>query len=283
MGKIRNGIRQIKYKFYAFARYFLFNGRGSPHSLPGHLIVSLTSYPPRFNTLHLTVKTLLSQDVKPDLTILVLYKEDKLRLPRSVFELVGDRFKIMTTDDDIKSFKKIVPVKKKYKSSFIVTADDDVYYESSWLKELCNGYENNKKHVIGHRAHKVTSNLENEINKYERWNFNISDNTPGKNVFLTGVGGVLYPPESLSEESMKDSIFTKLCPTADDVWLYFMIRKNGFKCKKVGRPFREISWGGTQEIGLFKKNISKSLNDDAVSRMIERYGNPLSDDYECLK
>jgi hypothetical protein len=41
-----------------------------PHNLPGELIVSLTSYPDRFPTLHKTVRSLLSQDMLADRTIL---------------------------------------------------------------------------------------------------------------------------------------------------------------------------------------------------------------------
>ena len=36
-----------------------------PHGLPGPLIVSLTSYGPRLASLHLTLKCLLRQSVRP--------------------------------------------------------------------------------------------------------------------------------------------------------------------------------------------------------------------------
>src|SRR3954466_7969070 len=57
---------------------------GRPHRLPGELIVSLTSYPPRYPTLAKTLKSLLAQDVWADRTILWLEEKDVSALPDDV-------------------------------------------------------------------------------------------------------------------------------------------------------------------------------------------------------
>ena len=46
------------------------------HSLDKELVVSLTSYPSRFNILPITIQSLLNQTVKPDRIILWLYEKD---------------------------------------------------------------------------------------------------------------------------------------------------------------------------------------------------------------
>ena len=46
--------------------------------------MSLTSYPPRFGTLHLTLACLLDQSVKPDHLILWIAREDIKELPDDI-------------------------------------------------------------------------------------------------------------------------------------------------------------------------------------------------------
>ena len=42
-----------------------------------------------------------------------------------------------------------------------------------------------------------------------------------------GVGGVLYPPHSLHELTLRQDLFINLTPLADDIWLNAMARLNG--------------------------------------------------------
>jgi hypothetical protein len=100
---------------------------GRQHPLPGKLIVSLTSYPLRFATLPLTLRSLLCQAVKPDRIVLWVPHDDEPIIPEAVRRLTSYGVEIRTTDD-IKSFKKIIPAVRAFPDAFIVTADDDVYY-----------------------------------------------------------------------------------------------------------------------------------------------------------
>jgi len=82
--------------------------RKRSHRLPGVLVVSLTSYPPRFGTLPLTLRSLLRQTVKPDHLILWIAPADFPLLPRSVTGLQACGLDLRVTED-IKSYKKIIP------------------------------------------------------------------------------------------------------------------------------------------------------------------------------
>src|SRR5579864_6248399 len=99
---------------------------GTPHGLPGTLVVSLTSYPPRFPTVALTLRCLLTQSIKPDHVILWIAHADEARLPPEVLALRALGLEIRSTED-LRSFKKIVPALRDFPDAFIVTADDDVY------------------------------------------------------------------------------------------------------------------------------------------------------------
>jgi hypothetical protein len=92
----------------------------------------------------------------------------------------------------------------------------------------------------------------------------------------TGVGGVLYPPHALHSDVTDSTLFMKLCPTADDLWFYWMARRAGATYRKVGGPFEQTLLPGTQEESLFAENAE--ANDRQIRNLVERYGMP--DDIE---
>lgn len=280
--KIRwNYIQQLMIDYYyrslSIIRYWSRASIIKRHSLPKRLIISLTSYPPRFHTLHLTLKTLLSQNVRPDLVVLALYKNDYFLLPKNVLSMQGDNFKIITTEKDIKSYTKLIPVKSCYPSDFIVTADDDTYYNRTWLREMVDNYDSNKKEALGHRAHLITTNEMGGIKNYKEWDWEITDKYASEKILLTGIGGNFYPPASLSPEVLNENEFMELCSTSDDIWFYFMLRKNGFVCRKIGNKFIAHSWWGTQKNALNYTNVHEDYNDKAIMNLMKKYGNPLVD------
>jgi hypothetical protein len=177
-------------------RSFLAPALQRAHGLPHPIIVSLTSYPPRFPTAHLTIKTLLSQSIRPDKVILWLYEPDLAQLPECIKQLQGKRFEVRTVNRDLRSHKKIVPAVKVFSESYIVTADDDIYYNYDWLAELIKHHDSSEKCLTGHRGHKITYDNFGSINKYVDWRWRIGGLQKGRDVFLTSGGGILFPPHS---------------------------------------------------------------------------------------
>src|SRR6185312_7028817 len=91
---------------HAVARFTRQTGR--PHGLHGELIVSLTSYPARFGVLGKTIKSLLSQTIRPDRTVLWVAHNDFVEIPTAVRNLEQHGLEIRLCED-IRSYKKIVP------------------------------------------------------------------------------------------------------------------------------------------------------------------------------
>ena len=92
--------------------------------------------------------------------------------------------------------------------------------------------------------------------------------------FPTGVGGVLYPPHSLDEEVLNESIFMDICTYADDVWLKAMALKKGTLSKKVYTHSSEdfLMNEEVQDIGLRNINIENDfLNDKQISTVFQKY------------
>lgn len=237
-----------------------------PHGLPGPLVVSLTSYPARFGSLHLVLRSLLTQTVRPDRVILWLDEGDQARLTPDIAALdIETRI-----CPNWRSYKKIVPTLTEAPDAFIVTADDDVYYDPDWLAGLV---AHAGAGVVAHRAHRITLRG-GQPTGYGDWQRNIAAPDAGPLIFPTGVGGVLYAPGVFHPDVTDAALFTELAPSADDVWLYWMHRLAGSNPAKIGGSFRITEWPGTQAQNLRGGNLTGDGNDRAVAALLDRYGFP---------
>lgn len=220
----------------------------------GDIIVSLTSYPARINTVNQTIETLLNQSFKADKVILWLApeqfpnKEDDL--PQQLLDL---KEKGLTIDwyHDIKSYKKLIPTLKKYPDAIIVTADDDALYAENWLEKLYRSFVKYPKDIQAHRVTKFY---------YSQMFQTISG---GKDYYhdasylnkLVGLGGVLYPPHCFYKDILDETLFLKLAPTNDDQWFWLQAALNNVKVRVVDNPIIEANYvQGTQETGLTRIN-----------------------------
>jgi hypothetical protein len=240
-----------------------------PHGLAGRLVLSVTSFPPRFPTLSLTLRGLLSQSVRPDATILWVAHRDRGLLPDDVIALQMFGLSIRTCDD-LGSYKKIVPLLETEAEAFVATADDDNYYPPNWLETLVAGQEKWPGAIICHTARVVQFDIEGRPKPYRQWP-RAASNLDGP-LLPTGFGGVLYPPGSLSAEATDRELFMKLSPTADDLWLKWMSARRNTPVHLVteGRPLFE--WPRSQRVNLVQTNIRGGGNDAQIKSLAEHFG-----------
>lgn len=243
------------------------------HNLPGELVVSLTSYPPRFNKLHLTLECLLNQSIKPDHIVLWIAKNDRKHLKPSILKLEKRGLKIEYCDD-IGSFKKIIPALKQYSNCFVVTADDDLYYWPTWLEELVKERNNDENEIVCHRAHRILKGNDGIPLPYSTWEFESTHSFANPDLFPTSGGGVLYPPGCFYADVSDVNTFQELTPKSDDIWLYWMMRMQGYKARKIASRPRMYSWLSTQKVALWRTNLLCGDNDKQIKAMILRYGFP---------
>lgn len=250
-----------------------FRQQGKKHDLPGKLIISLTSYPKRFRDLHLTLKTLLSQTVAPDMVILWIASNDMHALPESVRALETMGLTICPTDD-LRSYKKIIPTLIKYPDAFIITADDDVYYPPHWLASFTEDYVPGEMYALSGRAHRMAFQGA-ALAPYDSWSFEIADSIRGDDLFFTGVGGVFYPPGIFHPDVLDIQRIQQVCPTTDDIWLNWMVRLSGGRVRKVEKKLRFREWPGSQRVALQNDNRGENGgNDQQIANMISAYGLP---------
>ncbi len=239
------------------------------------LIVSLTSYPARINTVNQTIESLLNQTVKPEKIILWLAPEQfpnkEKDLPPQLLDLVT---KGLTIDwyKDIKSYKKLIPALQRYPNRVIVTVDDDVIYEPTCLEKLYNEYLHNPSLVHCNRAHRITFNENGQIMPYNEWERNLKKSAPSYNNFFTGVGGVLYPPNCFNKDILREDLFMELCPQADDIWFWAMLIVNNRKINVIRNNFTKFHHiEGSQKNALWYSNMLENKNIKQLNKVVEYY------------
>lgn len=249
------------------------SGRGKPHGLPGALIVSLTSIPRRFASLHLTLRCLLDQTVAPDAVILWLSEGDLDRLPANVTSLQGSELTIRTAAET-GPYRKIMPALAAFPEAHIVTADDDAYYGRRWLEGLVREARLGEREVLCRRAHGIRLDGRGMPLPYIEWDYELRQPEASRRVFATGVGGVLYPPGLFRGEALNAGLYRAICPTADDLWLYWMALRSGAICRKIGPRRAMALWPGTQRVNLNQINVNQHGNDRRIGNLIARFGFP---------
>lgn len=246
-----------------------------PHNLSAKLIVSLTSYPQRYETLPKTLKSLLMQTVRADRIILWVAHGDDKDLPPQVLELQSHGLEILCCND-ARSFNKIVPALELFPDAYLVTADDDLYYEPDWLETLVAGVIPGEAIIVCRRAHRPHA-LGQGFAPYDSWDHDVVTGGVIEDcIFPTTGAGVLFPPRSLAPETVDRRQFEQLCPNADDVWLFVMALRAGARFRQVGKGFVQICWDGSQVSSLMEINLTGG-NDRQLDAVLHHFGNTLRD------
>ena len=225
------------------------------------IIVSLTSFPGRIDTVWISIESLLRQTVKPDQIILWLASTqfDGLDcLPQRLLDLQKRGLTIRFCDD-LRSHKKYFYVMQEYPEDLVILADDDIIYPSDMVEKLMRmhqKYPNDICVITGQKMEKgkLPSQWRNPLLK-ERL-----EHSEEVQIF-TGSGS-LFPPHSLSECAFDAEGIRANCPYADDLWLTFMAHKKGTRITAL-YPWRAfpVMIYGTGDNSLWKINAAQGQND----------------------
>ena len=225
------------------------------------IIVSLTSYPARMYDIRYCLYSLLTQSLKPDEVILYLtasqFPNGENDIPKSVLKLKENGLSIKFYEENIKSHTKLIPALKEYPNDFIITADDDIFYDRYCVENLYNSYLNSdKKTIIANRCHKISIDKNGSIKPYKNWKKCIENHDVSCLNFATGVGGVFYPPNVLYKDIFNSELFMELAPNADDIWFWAMAVLNGTNTQISDTLMNELKYINPQR--------ELNLNDDGT-------------------
>ena len=267
---IQNRIDMLNYLALNCKEYGTTNEKYSDQQI----IVSLTTYGKRLNQVYLTIESLMQQSLKPNKIILWLdYGFQDKQLPQLLKKQI-DRGLQIKFCNDIRSYTKLIPSLKLYPNDVIITADDDLFYNLNMIENLVLPYLQNPNYIYFNRGHRIKF-LKDEIVPYTKWEWNINSTEESPLNFPTGVGGVLYPPNSFNQEVFNESVFMDICPLADDIWFKAMSLYNGMPSKKV-ITFSEngdeyLMNKSVQDIGLHLQNVEQEKNDVQFKAVFDKY------------
>ena len=246
---------------------------------PGGVVVSLTSYPGRIYDIHYAVHSLLRQSFRPERVVLWLGEDSfpgrEDDLPGALLDFRRRGLEIRFCED-LGPFTKLVPALSAFQGKTIVTADDDIVYPGNWLEALVRARGADPNAIWCRRVRRLELSPNGDVARYCRWKVNLDGAEPSFANFLTGVGGVLYPPDSLDPAAADKVSFQRLTPKNDDIWFWAMAVRKGTRIGAVsgGLPpyltyvnrWREL--GLSDDVTLMESNLS-GANDVQFRSVLE--------------
>ncbi len=224
------------------------------------VIVSLTSIPSRLGTLHLVIRSLLTQDVSPKRIVLWLHKDLQPSLPNKLQKLECQRFEIRYSDLTC-SHRKLIHSLEAFPDDVIITCDDDLMYRKNWLSLFFEEHQQNPENIIGNYTVHINHDPEGNPMPFKTWRQPLGNVINPWALTPIGAWGVLYPPDSLSEQVQDVEAFMELAPRADDLWFKAMaLLKGTISVQSAQTPKEPIPIGGTQKVALKKENLGADKN-----------------------
>jgi len=237
------------------------------------IIVSLTSYSKRIETLWICIETLLRQSMKPDEIILWLAREefaDEADLPNKLLSLKKRGLTIRFCDN-LMSHKKYFYVMQEYPDVLVILVDDDMFYPYDTVKKLYNMHLKNPKDICVITAQVMEQGFSSMPSSWRNPKYNESVNHSDRIQIFTGSGS-LFPQNSLDKQVFNKEHMLKNCPYADDLWLTFMAYKKGTRITSLSkwRAF-PITIYGTSGASLWYINSQEGKNDEQWKKLLQFY------------
>lgn len=225
-------------------------------------VVSLTTYPARVGNVWRVIEMAANQRGIKDKYAICLYliesEFEGIDLPAKIKELQARGLTVKFNKENLKCHNKYFYAFKDYPEKTIITIDDDLQYNHHTISKLVMF---NKKY-----SGCISFNRGNLIDKdkpYNCWPFIQNMTTPCFNTFPTGVGGVLYPPNSCGSIVTNINVINQTCLRADDLWLNFNSRLKGTKVVQTDlKSTFMVLPDSNQQYALWATNNSSDSNEN---------------------
>ena len=203
-------------------------------------IVSMTSWPPRINSVARAFKAVIDQveDWMNVHFVLTLASEEfpnkEKELPQDVLDF---GIEILWTERNTRSHKKLMPVLRKYPNDVIIVIDDDTRQVDGWLKTMIKDHEEHPSDVIfGQSTSVVHVGIDGGIIEVRNGKtYELRGAVAYMQKPASGAAGTLFPPHTFTrEEFFDEDLMMELSPTCDETWQW------AFGLME-GRTFRALS------------------------------------------
>lgn len=246
---------------------------------PGRYIVSLTSFPARYEKLWLTVTSLLRQERLPDAVVLCLPQDEIAsldELPASLKRLQKCGVEIIHCSYNLLPHNKYHAVAAKYPRATIITIDDDVIYPPDLVQKLIAQHRRYPSAICCGISRTITVE-EGQLSPYNQWRYVSECTGPRKDNLVMGVGGALYPSGFFSGEMLDAEQIRSHCLKADDLWLTVHAHRKGYRvaCIAGDYPRTPLPVLTKNDRPLSQENIS-CLNDQYFTKLLHQFNIPVN-------
>lgn len=228
-------------------------------------IVTLSSIPSRFHLLEPTLKSLLSQSVKPH-EVRVYIPKTYRRFPNwdGTLPVVPAGVRIVRCDMDYGPATKVLPAARELKNQIVdlIFCDDDVVYDRHWHQRLKEASEMHPNACIVEKGDSFPD-IADECRSPERlprgksrpkdlryrlqralylYRYRPNRTTPGFVDMLAGFAGVLVRPEWFDEAFYE---IPDVMWTVDDAWLSGHLERVGVPIWMTGKGLHVVDNGAS--------------------------------------
>lgn len=253
---------------------------------PHEIIVSMTSYGRRVaKTAPTAITSLMRQTLKPDRIILWLSRDEFQsadHLPASIKRLISRGLEVRFCDE-MRSYKKMIPVLKEFDDAWIVTADDDLYFQPDALEQSWATVEANQGKCLVCRApYRMKFSPDGSLRPYREWTVN----SPCGNFPLSGF--ITWMRKDLLHPDITNYVLAKqLSPIGDDIWDFFMAFLAGTpivaaipNCEAWCVDLWHQHWHSGAS--LASANLYGGENDTQIRAVMNHYGITDADLYKAI-
>lgn len=243
------------------------------------IIVSLTSFPAAIPYAIEAIQSVLSGSILPDKLVLYLTfsQFDENNIPQELQKLAEHNplFEIRNYNEDIRSYRKLIPALIDFPDDIIVTIDDDIHYHADMLRDLVRLHKQYPDAIIAHRVRHVKLNAPyRKWRKYHWYDFVFKRIHFSYLAMQTGGAGTLYPPHSLDKKMLDPALFMDMAPTNDDIWFWAAAVSHGTYVIPLPNGRRNfVDIGKPLELCLRAINLNPDddRNRKALNRILEYY------------
>lgn len=239
------------------------------------IIISLTSYPDRIQTVDKVICSLFEQNEKADEIVLWLSREEFPKknedLPESLKCLVGKNgFRIEWRGGNLKSHKKYYYILQENKN-IVITVDDDMYYSKTLVHTLMESYRKHPNAISARNVHMVFKE-NNSILPYITWESHATEyiGTERMDLCAIGVSGILYPPGCANSRWFDEVSIRTYAENQDDLWLKYNEIIDHIPIVYTGIEEDDILIKESQSNALYMNNAQGGQNDACIEKLVQK-------------
>ena len=248
----------------------------SPLKEENDIIVSLTSFPKRIDSLWMVIDSMFHQTIRPSKIFLYLSKEEfpkgKESLPKRLLNYENLGLNICFRDENLMPHNKYYYALQEHCKTNVITIDDDLYYHKNLISNLWHLHKKFPNCVCSNTIDIIQFEKNGNFKPYKQWTRPIDKQAPSILNLALGYTGVLYPSNIYKSIEVFNKLkIRELSLKADDLWLKIHQVREQIPVVTGDHFCTGVSILGTQAQSLMASNCGNNENDSQWNNLCKYY------------